>query len=97
MERMMGAEKRLQAALCRKVIHAKIKNQNEIDVWGDGKQTRTFLYIDDCIKGTLKLFESNYSEPVNIGSDEQVSINQMIGIIEKISGGHELKKELLIR
>ena len=91
-----GGREKAPAALCRKVIHAKIKNQNEIDVWGDGKQTRTFLYIDDCIKGTLKLFESNYSEPVNIGSDEQVSINQMIGIIEKISGGHELKKNYLL-
>ena len=63
-----------------------------IDVWGDGEQTRTFLYVDECVEGTLRLFESDYSEPVNIGSDEQVSINQMIGIIEGISGGGELKK-----
>ena len=66
--------------------------KNKIEVWGDGKQTRTFLYIDDCIEGTLRLFESNYSEPVNIGSDEQVSINQMIEIIEIISGIKKLDR-----
>jgi GDP-D-mannose 3',5'-epimerase len=61
-------------------------------VWGDGEQTRTFLYVDECVEGTLRLFESDYSEPVNIGSDEQVSINQMIGMIEEISGGSKFKK-----
>ena len=86
-----GGREKAPAALCRKVINAK-KNENKIEVWGDGKQTRTFLYIDDCIEGTLRLFESEYSEPINIGSDEQVSINQMIGIIEKISEGSEIKK-----
>ena len=55
-------------------------------------QTRTFLYIDDCIEGTLRLFESDYSEPVNIGSDEQVSINQMIELIENISGTKNLER-----
>ena len=55
-------------------------------------QTRTFLYIDDCIEGTLRLFESDYSDPVNIGSDEQVSINQMIEIIENISGIKKLER-----
>ena len=63
---------------------------NKINVWGDGKQTRTFLYIDDCIEGTLRLFETNYAEPVNIGSDEQVSINQMIDLIKDISNVKEL-------
>ncbi|MDC3034264.1 NAD-dependent epimerase/dehydratase family protein [Candidatus Pelagibacter sp.] len=88
-----GGREKAPAALCRKVHYAKIKKENKIQVWGDGKQTRTFLYIDDCIDGTLRLFESNYSEPVNIGSDEQVSINQMIEIIEKISGIEELERE----
>ena len=70
-----------------------------ITVFGDGKQTRTFLYIDDCLEGTLKLFESDYSDPVNIGSDEQVSINQMIEMIENISKNIEnynISKEKLI-
>ena len=66
---------------------------NKIDVWGDGKQTRTFLYIDDCIEGTLRLFESNYAKPVNIGSDEQVSINQMIDLIKDISNLKELNRD----
>ena len=85
----MGGREKAPAALCRKIIKAKKNNEDKIEVWGDGKQTRSFLYIDDCIEGTLRLFESNYSEPVNIGSDEQVSINQMIDIIENIS---EIKK-----
>ncbi len=87
-----GGREKAPAALCRKVIEAKKNNKDLIDVWGDGEQTRTFLYVDECIEGTLRLFESNYSDPINIGSDEQVSINQMIGIIEEISGGNKLHK-----
>jgi len=87
-----GGREKAPAALCRKVIEAKKNNKDIIDVWGDGEQTRTFLYVDECVEGTLRLFVSDYSEPVNIGSDEQVSINQMIGIIEEISGGSKFKK-----
>jgi nucleoside-diphosphate-sugar epimerase len=87
-----GGREKAPAALCRKVLKAKKNNDDKIEVWGDGKQTRTFLYIDDCIEGTLRLFDSNYSEPVNIGSDEQVSINQMIEIIEKISNIKKLER-----
>ena len=87
-----GGREKAPAALCRKVIQARKDKSDTIDVWGDGEQTRTFLYVDECVEGTLRLFESDYSEPVNIGSDEQVSINQMIGIIEGISGGGEFKK-----
>ena len=87
-----GGREKAPAALCRKVIQARKDKNDTIDVWGDGEQTRTFLYVDECVEGTLRLFESDYSEPVNIGSDEQVSINQMIGIIEGISGGGEFKK-----
>ena len=88
-----GGREKAPAALCRKVINSKKTNKTSIQVWGDGKQTRTFLYIDDCVEGTLRLFESNYSEPVNIGSDEKVSINQMIEIIENISGVNSLEKK----
>ncbi|WP_440929831.1 NAD-dependent epimerase/dehydratase family protein [Candidatus Pelagibacter sp.] len=87
-----GGREKAPAALCRKVIEAKQNNKKKIEVWGDGKQTRTFLYIDDCIEGTLRLFESNYSEPVNIGSDEQVSINQMIEIIESVTNTKKLER-----
>ena len=88
-----GGREKAPAALCRKVLNTKLNNQNKIQVWGDGKQTRTFLYVDDCVEGTLRLFESDYSNPVNIGSDEQVSINQMIDIIENIAGLDKLERE----
>jgi len=87
-----GGREKAPAALCRKVIEAKKNNNDTIDVWGDGEQTRTFLYVDECVEGTLRLFESNYSDPINIGSDEQVSINQMIEIIEDISQSKKLNK-----
>ena len=88
-----GGREKAPAALCRKIIQSKMNNENKIQVWGDGKQTRTFLYVDDCVEGTLRLFESDHSEPVNIGSDEQVSINQMIEIIEEISNTKKLELE----
>jgi nucleoside-diphosphate-sugar epimerase len=87
-----GGREKAPAALCRKIAKCKINNNYEIDVWGNGEQTRTFLFIDDCIEGTLKLFNSNYTKPLNIGSDEQVSINEMISKIQEISNISELKK-----
>ena len=87
-----GGREKAPAALCRKIINAKKNNTNKIEVWGDGQQTRSFLYIDDCIEGTFRLFESDFSAPLNIGSDEQVSINEMIEIIKKISGVDKLKQ-----
>jgi len=87
-----GGREKAPAALCRKVATSIMEKNSNIDVWGDGEQTRTFLYIDDCIEGTLRLFESNFSEPLNIGSDEQVSINQMIDILEKITNSPKLNR-----
>ena len=81
-----GGREKAPAALCRKVISAKVNNKKVIDIWGDGEQTRSFLYIKDCIEGTKKLFESDQREVFNIGSEEQVSINQMSLIIENIAG-----------
>ncbi len=80
-----GGREKAPAALCRKIINAKNQNLAEIEVWGDGEQTRSFLYIDDCIDATKKLFESDCRDVLNIGSEEQVSINQMIDIIQEIS------------
>tara|TARA_B100000700_G_C15004641_1_gene837936 strand:- start:256 stop:1266 length:1011 start_codon:yes stop_codon:yes gene_type:complete len=91
-----GGREKAPAALCRKVINSKLNNNKNIEVWGDGNQTRSFLYIDDCINGTLKLFDSNYSKPINIGSDEQVSINQMIDVLEDISDYRKLSKKYLL-
>jgi nucleoside-diphosphate-sugar epimerase len=81
-----GGREKAPAALCRKLIIAKNSREKKIDVWGDGEQTRSFMFIDDCIEGTKKIFESNCREVLNIGSEEQVSINQMISIIEEIAG-----------
>ena len=81
-----GGREKAPAAICRKVIEAKIKNNNIIDVWGDGTQTRSFLFIDDCVDAVLKLFFSDYTNPINIGSDEKVTINELISIAENLSG-----------
>ena len=80
-----GGREKAPAALCRKVIIANKKNSDIIDVWGDGKQTRSFLFIEDCIDATLQFFNSDHHGPINIGSEEKVSINEMIEKIEKIS------------
>ena len=80
-----GGREKSPAALCRKVAKAKIEGSKDIEVWGDGEQTRSYLYIEDCIDATLNLFNSDFNGPINIGSEEQVSINQMIDIIEDIA------------
>ena len=80
-----GGREKATAAICRKIIEAKIKKNKNIEIWGDGTQTRSFLYIDDCVDAVLKLFHSNFSNPINIGSDEKVSINELINIVENIS------------
>ena len=80
-----GREK-APAALCRKVALAKLKGEDFIEVWGDGKQTRSFLYIDECIEGTLRLMRSDWTGPVNIGSEEMVTINQLAEVIMDIAG-----------
>jgi GDP-D-mannose 3',5'-epimerase len=81
-----GGREKSPAALCRKVALAKLSSTQEIEVWGDGSQTRSYLFIEDCIDATLKFFDSDYHGPLNIGSEEQVSINQMISLIEEIAG-----------
>ena len=81
-----GGREKAPAAICRKIIEAKINKKNIIEIWGDGTQTRSFLYIDDCIDAVLKLFHSDFSKPINIGSDEKVSINELINTVENISG-----------
>ncbi|WP_428079471.1 NAD-dependent epimerase/dehydratase family protein [Candidatus Pelagibacter sp.] len=80
-----GGREKAPAALCRKIINAKLNNKKDIEVWGDGNQTRSFLYIDDCIDGTMQVFENSSSDVFNVGSEEQVSINQMIEVIENIA------------
>ena len=88
-----GGREKAPAALCRKIIEAKMKNLNEIEVWGDGQQTRSFMFIDDCIEGTKKFLTQKKFDIYNLGSDEQVSINQMINIIEQIAD-YKIKKNI---
>jgi GDP-D-mannose 3', 5'-epimerase len=80
-----GGREKAPAAICRKVISAKLSGKHEIEIWGDGKQTRSFMYIDDCLKGTQMLTASDVIEPINIGSSELVSINQLVDIVEDIA------------
>ena len=78
-----GGREKAPAALCRKI--AKTENGGSIDMWGDGLQTRSFLYVDECIEGSLRLMRSNWEGPVNIGSEEMVTINQLAEIIMEIA------------
>jgi nucleoside-diphosphate-sugar epimerase len=80
-----GGREKAPAAICRKVIAAKLSGANEIEIWGDGQQTRSFMYIDDCIKGTQLIFESDETEPLNLGSDRLVTINELVDIVEAIA------------
>jgi GDP-D-mannose 3',5'-epimerase len=81
-----GGREKAPAALCRKIAEAKLSGHREIEIWGDGEQTRTFTYIDDCVTGTFMLTESNFTEPINIGSSQLVSVNKLVDIIESIAG-----------
>src|SRR5258706_1672062 len=81
-----GGREKAPAAICRKVIAAKMSGQNTIEIWGDGHQTRSFMYITDCLKGTQDLLWSDITEPLNVGSSELVSINQLVDIVERIAG-----------
>ena len=81
-----GGREKAPAAICRKVIEAGITKKKEIVIWGDGHQTRSFMYIDDCIKGIQEIMYSNIEEPLNLGSSEMVSINQLVDIVEDIAG-----------
>ena len=81
-----GGREKAPAALSRKIIEAKRNNDLKIEVWGDGEQTRSFMYIDDCITGLDKLMNSDFSDPINLGRSELVSINQMIDMISEIAG-----------
>ena len=81
-----GGREKAPAAVCRKVIQAKLSGKLEIEIWGDGHQTRSFMYIDDCLKGVETILASDILEPINLGSSELVSINQLVDIVEEIAG-----------
>ena len=81
-----GGREKAPAAICRKVLDAKHGGKHEIEIWGDGSQTRSFMYIDDCLKGIRMIFESDVHEPLNLGSNELVTVNQLVDMVEDIAG-----------
>ena len=81
-----GGREKAPAAICRKVASA--RDNGTIEIWGDGKQTRSFLYIDECLEGVVRLMRSSFTGPVNIGSEEMVTINQLAEMVIRISGKH---------
>ena len=81
-----GGREKAPAAICRKVIEAKLSGHHEIEIWGDGEQTRTFMYVDDCVEGILRIMDSDYEDPLNLGSTELVSVNQLVDLVEEIAG-----------
>jgi nucleoside-diphosphate-sugar epimerase len=90
----IGGREKAPAALCRKVAIAKLTNRAEIEIWGDGQQTRSFCYIDDCLRGLYRLMRSDYSEPLNLGQDRLVSINELADIVAQIAGMKVSKKHV---
>lgn len=87
-----GGREKAPAAICRKVLKA--NDGEEIEIWGDGEQTRSFLYIDECIEGVRRLMNSDFTGPVNIGSDEMVTINQLVDIAASFENKHLIKKHI---
>lgn len=81
-----GGREKAPAAICRKVIEAKVSGKHEIEIWGSGEQTRSFMYIDDCLKGVDMIMHSDIVDAINLGSSEAVSINQLVDIAEEIAG-----------
>lgn len=89
-----GGREKAPAAICRKVAQATEENDFEIEVWGDGEQTRSFLFIDECIEATRKLMKSDFLGPINIGSEEMVTINQLVETAAKVSGKNIKRKHI---
>jgi GDP-D-mannose 3',5'-epimerase len=81
-----GGREKAPAAICRKVIEAKLSGKHEIEIWGSGRQTRSFMYIDDCIQGIDRILHAKIQEPINLGSSEAVSINQLVDLVEAFAG-----------
>lgn len=89
-----GGREKAPAAMCRKVATAKFSGNQDIDIWGDGEQTRSFCYIDDCVVGIYKLMNSDYSQPLNLGQDRLISINELADMVGKIAGVAINKKHI---
>jgi len=88
-----GGKEKAPAAICRKVALA--EDDSEIEVWGDGEQTRSFMYVDDCVEGLIRIMASDYREPINLGTEELVSINKLVNLVAKIAGKRITKRHNL--
>ena len=89
-----GGREKAPAAMCRKVATAKLAGDNEIEIWGDGEQTRSFCYIDDCVKGIFKLMRSDFVDPLNLGQDRLISINELADMVADCAGIKIVKKHV---
>lgn len=89
-----GGREKAPAAMCRKIATAKLTGTREIDIWGDGEQTRSFCYIDDCVEGLYRLMGSDFHEPLNLGQDRMVTINQLADMIAEIAGVNLVKRHI---
>src|SRR5262249_47447782 len=90
-----GGREKAPAAICRKVARA--SDGDTLEIWGDGKQTRSFMYIDDCVEGIYRLMQSDYAAPLNLGSDELVTIDQLVDTIARVAGKKVAKRHDLTR
>jgi nucleoside-diphosphate-sugar epimerase len=89
-----GGREKAPAAMCRKIAEAKLSGAAEIEIWGDGEQTRSFCYIDDCVEGIYRLMRSDFHEPLNLGQDRMISINELADIIAEIANVKIEKKHI---
>jgi len=89
-----GGREKAPAAMCRKVALAKLTGDPEIEIWGDGEQTRSFCYVDDCVTGIYKLMDSDYHEPLNLGQDRLVTINELVDLVAAVAGTKIVKKHV---
>jgi GDP-D-mannose 3',5'-epimerase len=80
-----GGREKAPAAICRKIIECQLNNHDTIEIWGDGKQTRSFMYIDDCVEGIHRLMESDWHDPINLGREDLISINELVSLVEEIA------------
>jgi nucleoside-diphosphate-sugar epimerase len=89
-----GGREKAPAAMCRKVAFAKLAGKSEIEIWGDGEQTRSFCHVDDCVEGIYRLIRSDFAEPLNLGQDRMVTINQLADMVAEIAGVKIQKKHV---
>ena len=89
-----GGREKAPAAMCRKVAMAKLTGQTEVEIWGDGEQTRSFCYVDDCVEGLVRLMDSDWNQPLNLGQDRLISINELVDIVSEAAGIEVQRKHI---